>query len=96
MDFTLPVSKKVVKMNPMRMKEEKILTNKKFIKNNSTIENLLLSCIESSDGEKPTERMILDLVSGDRNYDISLPIRGRNIGFMQSDKPLILLGLRDF
>ena len=68
MDFTLPVSKKVVKMNPMGMKEEKILTNKKFIKNNSTIENLLLSCIESIDGEKPTERMILDLVSGDRNY----------------------------
>lgn len=68
MEFTLPVSKKVVRMNPMRMKEEKILTNKKFIKNNSTIENLLLSCIDSIDGEKPTERMILDLVAGDRNY----------------------------
>lgn len=68
MEFTLPISKKVVQMNPMRMKEEKILTDKKKLKAGTNIDHLLVSCIASIDGEKPTERVVLDLPSGDRSF----------------------------
>lgn len=68
MEFILPISKKTVNMNPMRMKEEKLLTDKKLLKAGSNIDHLLLSCIEDISGEKPTERAVLDLLSGDRSF----------------------------
>ena len=68
MKFILPISKKEILIEAMRMKEEKILTDKKMLKAGSNIDNLLISCITSIDGEKPTEKKILDMLSGDRSY----------------------------
>lgn len=68
MELTLPVSNLKIDLQPMRAKEEKILTNKKLLKAGSNIDQLLLSCIASIDSEKPTEKQILDLNSGDRNF----------------------------
>lgn len=68
MNLVLPITQKNVQIEPMRAKDEKLLTDKKLAKKGANIDAVLESCVREIDGKKPTERDLLDLPSGDRNF----------------------------
>lgn len=68
MELILPVTGKSVLLEPMRAREEKMLTDKKLVKKNTNVDAVLGSCVREMDAKKPTEKDLLDLPSGDRNF----------------------------
>lgn len=67
MNLVLPVSGISVELSPMKYKDEKMLTDEKLVKQGKNYDHVIMSCAKFN-GESPSEREILNLHSGDRNY----------------------------
>lgn len=67
MELVLPVSGISVELSPMKYKDEKIFTDEKLVKQGKNYDYVIMSCAKFN-GESPSEREVLNLHSGDRNY----------------------------